>query len=45
MLEKLVEAVPDLDWIRVMYAYPGYVTDRLIDVMAEHPQILPYQLF
>ena len=25
-----------------MYAYPGYVTDRLIEVMATHPQILPY---
>ena len=25
-----------------MYAFPGYVTDRLIDVMASHPQILPY---
>ncbi|MFO3796779.1 MAG: radical SAM protein, partial [Anaerolineales bacterium] len=24
------------------YAYPGYVTDRLIEVMARHPQILPY---
>ena len=42
LLEKLTETVPDLDWIRVMYAYPGYVTDRLIDVMAEKPQILPY---
>jgi ribosomal protein S12 methylthiotransferase len=31
-----------VDWIRVMYAYPGYVTDRLIEVMAAHPQILPY---
>lgn len=31
-----------LDWIRIMYAYPGYVTDRLIEVMATHPQILPY---
>jgi ribosomal protein S12 methylthiotransferase len=31
-----------LDWIRVMYAYPGYVTDRLIDVMASSKQILPY---
>jgi ribosomal protein S12 methylthiotransferase len=29
-------------WIRLMYAYPGYVTDRLIDVMANHPQIAPY---
>jgi ribosomal protein S12 methylthiotransferase len=42
LLEGLTEAVPDLDWIRVMYAYPGYVTDRLIDVMASHSQILPY---
>ena len=31
-----------LDWLRIMYAYPGYVTDRLIDVMASHKQILPY---
>lgn len=42
LLEKLVKAVPDVDWIRVMYAYPGYVTDRLIEVMASHPQVLPY---
>jgi ribosomal protein S12 methylthiotransferase len=25
-----------------MYAYPGYVTDRLIEVMARHKQVLPY---
>lgn len=31
-----------VDWIRIMYAYPGYVTDRLIDVMATHKKILPY---
>ena len=42
LLEKLTDEVPGLDWIRIMYAYPGYVTDRLIDVMAERPQILPY---
>jgi ribosomal protein S12 methylthiotransferase len=42
LLERMVAAVPDLDWIRVMYAYPGYVTDRLIEVMASQPQILPY---
>jgi len=42
LLEKLTEAVPDMDWIRIMYAFPGYVTDRLIDVMAEREQILPY---
>jgi ribosomal protein S12 methylthiotransferase len=42
LLEELVATVPDVDWIRILYAYPGYVTDRLIDVMAPHPQILPY---
>jgi len=42
LLEKLVQVAPQIDWIRVLYAYPGYVTDRLIDVMAAHPQILHY---
>ena len=42
LLEELVRAVPDLPWMRVMYAYPGYVTDRLIETMAAHDQILPY---
>jgi ribosomal protein S12 methylthiotransferase len=42
LLEQLTDAVPDMDWIRIMYAYPGYVTDRLIDVMAGRKQILPY---
>jgi ribosomal protein S12 methylthiotransferase len=42
LLEDLVAAVPEIDWIRVLYAYPGYVTDELIEVMAEHERILPY---
>jgi ribosomal protein S12 methylthiotransferase len=42
LLEQLTTCVPDMDWIRVMYAYPGYVTDRLIDVMALSRQVLPY---
>ena len=42
LLEQLTEAVPDMDWIRIMYAYPGYVTDRLIEVMATRKQVLPY---
>ena len=29
-------------WIRLLYAFPGYVTDRLIEVMATTPQIVPY---
>jgi ribosomal protein S12 methylthiotransferase len=42
LLEKMTIAVPDMDWIRIMYAFPGYVTDRLIDVMASQAQVLPY---
>jgi ribosomal protein S12 methylthiotransferase len=42
LLERLATAVPDIDWIRVMYAYPGYVTDRMIEVMASHKQIAHY---
>jgi len=42
LLEKLVDAAPGIDWVRIMYAYPGYVTDRLIEVMATRPQIVPY---
>lgn len=42
LLESIVNQAPDIEWIRVMYAYPGYVTDRLIEVMATHDQILPY---
>ena len=42
LLEQLTDSVPDMDWIRVMYSYPGYVTDRLIEVMSTRKQILPY---
>lgn len=53
LLERMVETLQSsvgssngnhagVDWIRVMYAYPGYVTDRLIEVMACSPMVLPY---
>jgi ribosomal protein S12 methylthiotransferase len=42
LLEKLVVAAPGIPWIRIMYAYPGYVTDQLIETMSQHPQVLPY---
>lgn len=31
-----------IPWFRIMYAYPGAVTDRLIEIMATRPQILHY---
>jgi ribosomal protein S12 methylthiotransferase len=42
LLERLTDEVPKIDWIRIMYAYPGYVNDRLIDIMATRKAILPY---
>jgi ribosomal protein S12 methylthiotransferase len=42
LLDAIVEAAPDIPWIRVMYAYPGYVTPPLMDTMARHRQVLPY---
>ena len=42
LLERITETVPDMNWVRILYAYPGAVSDRLIDVMAEREQILPY---
>lgn len=42
LLTGLVKAAPNIPWIRLMYAYPGYVTDQLISVMADSKQILPY---
>ena len=42
LLNALVTAAPDIPWLRLMYAWPGYVTPRLIETMAARPQILPY---
>ncbi len=42
LLQTLAEQVPNIAWIRLLYAYPGAVSDRLIEVMASYPQILPY---
>jgi ribosomal protein S12 methylthiotransferase len=42
LLQRLTAAVPEMPWLRILYAYPGYVTDGLIETMATHPQILPY---
>jgi ribosomal protein S12 methylthiotransferase len=42
LLESLCKEVPAVDWIRILYAYPGFITDELIDVMSAYSQILPY---
>ncbi len=42
LLEDVCQAAPQIDWIRLMYAYPGAVTDKLIETMVQHPQICHY---
>lgn len=42
LLEKLLPRVPAIPWVRILYAYPGYVTTGLIDLMSSSPQLLPY---
>jgi len=42
LLAQICSVAPGIDWIRIMYAYPGFVTDQLIDVIANNPQIVPY---
>ena len=42
LVEAILAAAPDLQWLRLMYAYPQHVTSRLIKVMARHSQICHY---
>lgn len=42
LIERICVEVEGLHWLRLMYAYPGHVTPRLIDTFARHPQIVPY---
>ena len=42
LIGQITAAAPRLPWLRILYAYPGYVTDRLIELMATHPQVLHY---
>ncbi len=42
LLEALAEAVPEVPWIRLMYAYPGRVTQRLAETIAALPNVVPY---
>ena len=37
-----LDQVEGLDWIRVMYLYPMYFTDELIEVLAKSKRIVPY---
>ena len=42
LLERIASVAPRIDWIRILYAFPGAVTERLIEAMASIRQVLPY---
>ena len=42
LLLRITQSAPRIPWLRILYTYPGYVTDRLIEVMAAQPQVLHY---
>jgi len=42
LVNQITQAAPELDWVRLMYAYPGAVTDRLIEVIATNDKVVKY---
>lgn len=42
LMEAILTATPQLRWLRVMYAYPGHVSPRLVELMAGDPRICHY---
>ena len=42
LVEEILEAAPALKWLRIMYASPLRVTERLIQAMSSYPQICHY---
>ena len=41
LLKELVK-IKDIKWIRLLYAYPGYITQDLLEVMATEDKICKY---
>lgn len=42
LLAELLPQIPNVPWVRLLYTYPGVLTDRLIELMAANKQLLPY---
>jgi len=42
LLERLATDLPDVAWLRIMYAYPGRLSKELLRTMAELPQVCKY---
>ena len=42
LMWAIAQRAEGLHWLRLMYAYPGHVSDALIEVMASHERIVHY---
>lgn len=41
-LVKRVADVPGIRWVRIFYLYPEKLTDEVIELIAQHPNVVPY---
>lgn len=39
---RQIADVPGIRWVRLFYLYPEKLGDELIDLLAQHPRVLPY---
>ena len=41
-LVRRVADVPGVRWVRLFYLYPETMTDELVELLANHPRVVPY---
>jgi len=41
LLERLL-SIQGLQWLRILYAHPNYITERLLDLIESEPVLCPY---
>ncbi|MBF0571285.1 MAG: MiaB/RimO family radical SAM methylthiotransferase [Candidatus Omnitrophica bacterium] len=42
LLKELAGVIKNIEWIRLLYAFPAHVSDELIEVIAQEPRICKY---
>lgn len=42
LLKELVAVCKNIEWIRLLYAFPAHLSDELLEVMAQEPRICKY---
>lgn len=42
LIEEILEAAPELRWLRIMYTSPAHITEKLLRAMESIPQICHY---